>query len=124
MCYTGILLQVVDDLFKCLSDNMWVIPHKLAMQQAEFKKEQLLWKLSALDTDVLEENNLNQEELYDITNTQTNLFDLDKCLNCSIENPNTLVHSTAGKGYGLGSTAMTSGCYKWKVSLWMVEETI
>ncbi|KAJ8304849.1 hypothetical protein KUTeg_018432 [Tegillarca granosa] len=108
------LIEVVDDLFKCLSDNMWVIPHKLAMQQAEFKKEQLLQKLSSLESNVLEEN-LDQEELYDVTNGQTNLFDLDKSLNCSVENPNTLVHSTAGKGYGLGSTAMTSGCYKWKI---------
>ena len=42
-------------------------------------------------------------------------FDPDKTLNCSVENGATLVHGTGGRGYGLGATAVTAGCYTWKV---------
>lgn len=42
-------------------------------------------------------------------------FDLDKTLCCSVENAHTLVHGSGGRGYGLGATAISSGCYQWKV---------
>ena len=42
-------------------------------------------------------------------------FDTDKTLCCSVENAHTLVHGSGGRGYGLGATAISSGCYQWKV---------
>ena len=42
-------------------------------------------------------------------------FDAEKCVNCVVENKRTLVHSTTGKGYGVATTAISSGCYQWKV---------
>ncbi len=42
-------------------------------------------------------------------------FDPDKSLCCSVENGHTLVHGAGGRGYGLGATAISSGCYQWKV---------
>ena len=51
----------------------------------------------------------------DTSMAQPVTFDSEKCLNCSIEASQVLVHSSGGKGYCLGTTAMVSGCYKWKV---------
>ena len=36
-------------------------------------------------------------------------FDPDRCLFCTVENGQTLVHSQGGKGYGLGTTGIKSG---------------
>ncbi|XP_052792636.1 probable E3 ubiquitin-protein ligase HERC1 isoform X1 [Mya arenaria] len=41
-------------------------------------------------------------------------FDLEKCVCCTVENGHTLVHSIAGKGYGVASTPISSGCYTWR----------
>ncbi|XP_035829751.1 probable E3 ubiquitin-protein ligase HERC1 isoform X3 [Aplysia californica] len=45
---------------------------------------------------------------------QSAVFDVDRCVACSVEAGHTLVHGSGGRGYGLGSTVMTSGCYQWK----------
>ena len=42
-------------------------------------------------------------------------FDVDKCVCCTVEKDQILVHSGGGKGYGIGALAITSGCYQWKV---------
>ena len=42
-------------------------------------------------------------------------FDPEKCVCSSVEGGQSLIHSAAGKGYGLASIAITSGCYYWKV---------
>ena len=42
-------------------------------------------------------------------------FDTDKCVSCVVESKQTLVHSTTGRGYGVASTVISSGCYQWKV---------
>ncbi|XP_062621584.1 probable E3 ubiquitin-protein ligase HERC1 [Saccostrea cucullata] len=104
--------EVVEDLFQCLSDNMWKIPQQLELQKAQEKKSRLQWKLSA-GTDLNVDKETDSEDTKIMMQNAT--FDTDKCLNCTIESPQVLVHSTSGKGYGLGSTAMVSGCYKWKV---------
>ena len=44
-------------------------------------------------------------------------FDVDKCVCCTIEKEQILVHSGGGKGYGIGALAITSGCYQWKVCI-------
>ncbi len=51
----------------------------------------------------------------DLMATQDASFDPDKTLCCKVENGHTLVHGTGGRGYGLGATCISSGCYQWKV---------
>ncbi|XP_051907348.1 probable E3 ubiquitin-protein ligase HERC1 isoform X3 [Hippocampus zosterae] len=41
-------------------------------------------------------------------------FDPHKITCCSLESGNILSHGTGGKGYGLATTAITSGCFIWK----------
>ena len=48
-------------------------------------------------------------------------FDPDRMLSCSVESGHTLVHGAGGRGYGLGATAVTAGCYQWKVSSRLVK---
>lgn len=42
-------------------------------------------------------------------------FDPEKAQCCIVENGQVLTHGSGGKGYGLASTGVTSGCYQWKV---------
>ncbi|XP_031334464.1 probable E3 ubiquitin-protein ligase HERC1 isoform X1 [Photinus pyralis] len=42
-------------------------------------------------------------------------FDLFKCVNCLVEGNLILTHGSGGRGYGLGTQAMKSGCYQWKI---------
>jgi hypothetical protein len=44
------------------------------------------------------------------------VFDTNKLFSCTVENSNVLVHGAGGRGYGLASTVITSGCYTWKAS--------
>ena len=48
-------------------------------------------------------------------------FDPDKTLNCSVDNGHTLVHGSGGRGYGLGSAGISSGCYQWKVRIYVTD---
>ncbi|ERE75742.1 putative E3 ubiquitin-protein ligase HERC1-like protein [Cricetulus griseus] len=41
-------------------------------------------------------------------------FDPEKAQCCIVENGQILTHGSGGKGYGLASTGVTSGCYQWK----------
>nr|XP_015798394.2 probable E3 ubiquitin-protein ligase HERC1 isoform X1 [Nothobranchius furzeri] len=41
-------------------------------------------------------------------------FDPNKLVCCSLESGNILSHGSGGKGYGLATTAITSGCFTWK----------
>lgn len=42
-------------------------------------------------------------------------FDPEKCVCSSVEGGQTLIHSSAGKGYGIAAIPVSSGCYMWKV---------
>jgi len=44
-------------------------------------------------------------------------FDADRMLNCTIDTGVTLIHGAGGRGYGLTSMPIVSGCYQWKVDL-------
>ncbi|XP_060586390.1 probable E3 ubiquitin-protein ligase HERC1 [Ruditapes philippinarum] len=44
-------------------------------------------------------------------------FDPEKCVCSSIEAGQSLIHSTSGKGYGIASIPITSGCYHWKFQI-------
>lgn len=95
---------------------MWIIPEKIANQEVNTKKDQLLWKLSAMDG----QEDLSEKGEVTETNIQDAMFDTDKCVNCTVEGNNVLTHSSSGKGYGLGVTAMRNGCYKWKVGYFCI----
>ncbi|XP_072310878.1 probable E3 ubiquitin-protein ligase HERC1 isoform X3 [Eucyclogobius newberryi] len=41
-------------------------------------------------------------------------FDPHKLICCTLESGNILSHGSGGKGYGLATTAITSGCFIWK----------
>lgn len=43
-------------------------------------------------------------------------FDPEKAQCCVVENSQGLTHGSGGKGYGLASTGISSGCYQWKVN--------
>lgn len=43
-------------------------------------------------------------------------FDPEKAQCCVVENGQGLTHGSGGKGYGLASTGISSGCYQWKVT--------
>lgn len=63
------------------------------------------------DGDRMAEQEPDEEEL----TTLEVSFDPEKCVCCSIEGGQTLVHSIAGRGYGVASAPISSGCYQWKV---------
>ncbi|XP_071450243.1 probable E3 ubiquitin-protein ligase HERC1 [Hetaerina americana] len=104
--------QVIKELFCLLAANMWAVPQAVAEKQALQKERDLLKKLRKL--------NSPGNSWFDAEMSEENVpvpdmgFDPDKCLCCSVEHNQMLVHGTGGRGYGLGNTAITSGCYQWK----------
>lgn len=48
-------------------------------------------------------------------------FDPEKAQCCVVENGQGLTHGSGGKGYGLASTGISSGCYQWKVKTVIIE---
>ncbi|XP_069958426.1 probable E3 ubiquitin-protein ligase HERC1 isoform X4 [Cherax quadricarinatus] len=106
--------QVVRQLFMQLAANMWVIPSA----QAHLKASQLLTELQKhlvrlSSPDLLDEQS-RPDSPDDSLPVQEVGFDPDKSVCCSVEGGHTLVHGPGGRGYGLGSTPITSGCYQWK----------
>ena len=123
-----------------MSDMMWNIPVTQAISTAERRRDQLLDQMGmhgdkpiqTLDNtsmnsnlyqpdDICEHGDLIENPVSDLRSTdsvliQSAVFDVDRCVACSVEAGNMLVHGSGGRGYGLGSTVMTSGCYQWKVS--------
>ncbi|XP_071541149.1 LOW QUALITY PROTEIN: probable E3 ubiquitin-protein ligase HERC1 [Panulirus ornatus] len=106
--------QVVRQLFLQLAANMWVIPSA----QAHLKASQLLVELQRhlvrLSSPELLDEQSRPESPDDNLPVQEVGFDPDKSVCCSVEGGHTLVHGPGGRGYGLGTTPITSGCYQWK----------
>lgn len=106
--------QVVRQLFLQLAANMWVIPSA----QAHLKASQLLAELQKhlvrLSSPELLDEQSRPESPDDNLPVQEVGFDPDKSVCCSVEGGHTLVHGPGGRGYGLGTTPITSGCYQWK----------
>ncbi|XP_041442593.1 probable E3 ubiquitin-protein ligase HERC1 isoform X2 [Xenopus laevis] len=99
------MAQVVERLFSLLSDCMWDAPiaqAKHSIQEREKEQESKLNKTGELEE---EEEDLPIQEVS---------FDPEKVQCCLVENGQTLTHGSGGKGYGLASTGVTSGCYQWK----------
>ena len=102
---------------------MWDAPASLATLAYDQKASRIrdnLHSLSATEIPSTETKTTtsNGEKKEDIAMAMQEVsFDPDKTLCCGVENGHTLVHGTGGRGYGLGSTAVSSGCYQWKVSI-------
>ncbi|XP_055489136.1 LOW QUALITY PROTEIN: probable E3 ubiquitin-protein ligase HERC1 [Leucoraja erinacea] len=86
--------ETLEGLFNSLSSYMWDMP--LALSKLEKVEKSIEDK---------ECDNIPIKEFS---------FDPEKMVCCVMEAGNVLSHGMGGKGYGLASTAMTSGCFQWK----------
>uniref|UniRef100_A0A4W5KDD7 Uncharacterized protein n=1 Tax=Hucho hucho TaxID=62062 RepID=A0A4W5KDD7_9TELE len=94
--------QVVERLFSLLADCMWEAPIAQARHTIQMKEKEQELKLQGEE----EDENLPIQEVS---------FDPEKTQCCVVENGQGLTHGSGGKGYGLASTGISSGCYQWKV---------
>ncbi|KAM9794366.1 putative E3 ubiquitin-protein ligase HERC1 isoform 3-T6 [Syngnathus typhle] len=89
--------KIVKQLFQLMSVYMW---------------EEPLADMTHKETTVKDsENSGSNDECIPIGDFS---FDPHKITCCSLESGNILSHGTGGKGYGLATTAITSGCFIWK----------
>ncbi|XP_029281086.1 probable E3 ubiquitin-protein ligase HERC1 [Cottoperca gobio] len=95
--------QVVERLFALLSDCMWEAPIAQAKHSIQIKEKVQELKLQGEAEE--EDENLPIQEVS---------FDPEKAQCCVVENGQGLTHGSGGKGYGLASTGISSGCYQWK----------
>uniref|UniRef100_A0A8C9YIS1 HECT-type E3 ubiquitin transferase n=1 Tax=Sander lucioperca TaxID=283035 RepID=A0A8C9YIS1_SANLU len=89
--------QIVKQLFQLMSVYMWKEP------LAEKNHEEMAEKEKG--------NPGSYDECIPIGDFS---FDPHKIICCSLESGNILSHGSGGKGYGLATTAITSGCFIWK----------
>ncbi|XP_034385564.1 probable E3 ubiquitin-protein ligase HERC1 isoform X2 [Cyclopterus lumpus] len=97
------MTQVVERLFALLSDCMWEAPVAQAKHSIQIKERVQELKLQGEAEE--EDENLPIQEVS---------FDPEKAQCCVVENGQGLTHGSGGKGYGLASTGVSSGCYQWK----------
>ncbi|XP_056269201.1 probable E3 ubiquitin-protein ligase HERC1 isoform X3 [Pseudoliparis swirei] len=97
------MTQVVERLFALLSDCMWEAPVAQAKHSVQIKERVQELKLQGEAEE--EDENLPIQEVS---------FDPEKAQCCVVENGQGLTHGSGGKGYGLASTGISSGCYQWK----------
>ncbi|XP_072108525.1 probable E3 ubiquitin-protein ligase HERC1 isoform X1 [Mobula birostris] len=86
--------ETLERLFSSLSACMWDMPFALSKLEKVEKS-----------TEDKESDNIPIKECS---------FDPEKMVCCVMEAGNVLSHGAGGKGYGLASTAITSGCFQWK----------
>ncbi|GCB81991.1 hypothetical protein scyTo_0022262, partial [Scyliorhinus torazame] len=89
--------ETLEGLFSSLSACMWEMPLALSKKEKEAGK--------ANETDNKEDDSIPIKEFS---------FDPDKMVCSVMESGNVLSHGAGGKGYGLATTAITSGCFQWK----------
>ncbi|KAG8576379.1 hypothetical protein GDO81_009838 [Engystomops pustulosus] len=99
------MAQVVERLFSLLSDCMWETPIAQAKHSHQLKEKEQESRLQKQGEVEEEEEDLPIQEVS---------FDPEKTQCCLVENGQILTHGSGGKGYGLASTGVTSGCYQWK----------
>ena len=104
------------ELFQNLSDCMWASPVHEALHYYHSQEQQLQSKIQQLHSPGVpgSQSGSQQDHTEDTMAKQEASFDPDKMVSCTVENGHTLVHGAGGRGYGLGATAITSGCYQWK----------
>ncbi|KAL7377169.1 hypothetical protein ABVT39_023074 [Epinephelus coioides] len=89
--------QIVKQLFQLVSVYMWKEPLAEKNHEETAEKEK--------------RNPGSYDECIPIGDFS---FDPHKLICCSLESGNILSHGSGGKGYGLATTAITSGCFIWK----------
>uniref|UniRef100_A0A8C2HR54 E3 ubiquitin-protein ligase HERC1 n=1 Tax=Cyprinus carpio TaxID=7962 RepID=A0A8C2HR54_CYPCA len=94
-----VMKQIVDQLFSLLSTYMW---EDLALRK-NLEKERT--------SENSNRDSGSEDECIPIGDFS---FDPHKLICCSLESGNVLSHGSGGKGYGLATTAITSGCFIWK----------
>ncbi|XP_078055944.1 putative E3 ubiquitin-protein ligase HERC1 [Mustelus asterias] len=99
------MIQVVEHLFLLISDCMWEAPIAQAKHMIQIKEKEQEIKLQKQGEVEEEDENLPIQEVS---------FDPEKTQCCVVENGQVLTHGSGGKGYGLASTGIASGCYQWK----------
>ncbi|XP_069758992.1 probable E3 ubiquitin-protein ligase HERC1 isoform X8 [Narcine bancroftii] len=99
------MIQVVEHLFLLISNCMWEAPIAQAKHTIQVKEKEQQMKLQKQREVEEDDENLPIQELS---------FDPEKTQCCVVENGQVLTHGSGGKGYGLASTGITSGCYQWK----------
>uniref|UniRef100_A0A8C4TJ25 HECT-type E3 ubiquitin transferase n=1 Tax=Erpetoichthys calabaricus TaxID=27687 RepID=A0A8C4TJ25_ERPCA len=97
------MTQVVEHLFLLLSDCMWEAPIAQAKHILNVKQK---------EHEVKVQGEIEEED--DSLPIQEVSFDPEKAQCCVVENGQVLTHGSGGKGYGLASTGIMSGCYQWK----------
>ncbi len=106
----------VHQLFDNLTEAMWCTPLAAAKKHVHTQENDLQQQLQVLSEDSPSTPHTDTDDLMAM---QEASFDPDKTLCCKVEHSHTLVHGSGGRGYGLGATSITSGCYQWKVSRWV-----
>ncbi|XP_048472974.1 probable E3 ubiquitin-protein ligase HERC1 [Rhincodon typus] len=99
------MTQVVEHLFLLISDCMWEAPIAQAKHMIQAKEKEQEIKLQKQGEVEEEDENLPIQEVS---------FDPEKTQCCVVESGQVLTHGSGGKGYGLASTGIASGCYQWK----------
>ncbi|KAF5282986.1 hypothetical protein FQA39_LY04857 [Lamprigera yunnana] len=90
-------------LFQNLADKMWNTETTLELHKRGLEKT-----LDTLSVDQF------YSEVEENLSVQDRSFDINKCCNCFIEGNSILLHGPVGRGYGLGTRTMKSGCYQWR----------
>ncbi|XP_033633807.1 probable E3 ubiquitin-protein ligase HERC1 isoform X2 [Asterias rubens] len=112
--------QVVQQLLSNLSECMWRAPQAYAHHKSQHKPLDPNTTPSSTpspdhdpkkSTSSVSESGDDEDD--DIA-LQDTVFDSEKAVCCSVEGGSTLVHGSGGRGYGLGATGITAGCYQWK----------
>ena len=106
--------QVVRQLFGQLGAYMWVIPSAQAQIQASKLVLELNKHLERLSSPNLLYDDQRPDSPDDNIQVQEVGFDPEKTMCCSVEGGHTLVHGPGGRGYGLASSGITTGCFQWK----------
>ena len=114
--YPDLARNTINQLFHNVSETMWTMPAAVAKQQMIEREAAVQMQLNALKDSSSPMASPSGEE-DQLMAMQEALFDGDRTLCCKVEAGHTLVHGSGGRGYGLGATAIASGCYQWKVRL-------
>lgn len=94
-----LIQHVINEVFELIAEEMWTIPF-------------ISSKVTDLNVEESPEGALETDDCVPIHDMG---FDPDKCFNCTIEGNLTLMHGVGGRGYGLGTKPIRSGCYQWKI---------
>lgn len=112
--------QIVDVLLSDMSAAVWSSPVPEAVKAITRQKHQMEASIAELSASVSqavgEQASVSAVSCCSSTDIADVTFDVDKVLNCTVENGQTLIHGAGGRGYGLASIPISSGCYQWKVS--------